>query len=111
MVCKASLRNIKYFTDAKVSANREKKSLKGHNNNVSMIIHPSSLCIIYAKLTSCLQKLQNDQVKDWLGSAKRNIVTESIGHFSTSHKIVLVFFLTVSVGQTSVCTERHKHGI
>lgn len=49
VLCKANIRNIIDFMVAQVSANREKKSLKG-NNNVSMIINPSSEAFIYVKI-------------------------------------------------------------
>jgi hypothetical protein len=48
-ICKANMRNITDFTISQVSADREKKSLKG-NNNLSMIINPSSEVFIYVKI-------------------------------------------------------------
>ena len=49
VVCKANLQNITDLTASQVSANREKKSLKGYNN-LSMLINPSSEAFIYVKI-------------------------------------------------------------
>jgi hypothetical protein len=49
VVCKANIWNKKDLAAGQVSANREKKSPKG-NNNVSMIINPSSELFIYVKI-------------------------------------------------------------